>query len=215
MQIYVNRREPELSTAVLRAFPDLVESGAVLEWKSPLELDGFAEYRDGAFLKAVGHSDLTASLRDFWPARGPVWDGLAVYSGRNSTGIVLAEGKSYPREFYSGGTKAGPAALERIRDALAETQRWLGIEPDPDRWTSSLYQSANRYAALCWLREICGVDAKLVHVLFENDLTFRGATRAEWEDALPEIEANLGLSGVRLPHATHVFLPARPRDELT
>jgi hypothetical protein len=215
LQIYVNRREQELSAAVLQAFPDLLESGASLEWKSPLEAERFAEYRDGAFLQAVGLSSLTKELRDFWPARGPVWDGLAVYSGARGRGVVLAEGKSYPREFYSGGTRAGPDSLERIRSALAETQRWLGVEPEPDRWTSSLYQSANRYAALYWLREICGVDAKLVHVLFENDSTFKGSTRAEWEAALPEIEADLGLAGVHLPHAAHVFLPARSRDELS
>ena len=210
MQIYVNRREPELSAAVLRTFPDLLESGASLEWKSPLEGKRFAEYRDTAFLRAIGRPDLAGKLRAFWPARGPVWDGLAVHSGRSGTGVVLAEGKSYPREFYSGGTRAGPASLKRIRAALAETQRWLGIEPDPGRWTGSLYQSANRYAALYWLREICGVDAKLVHVLFEND----GATQTDWDAGLPQIERDLGLEGIPVPHAGHIFLPARSRDEL-
>lgn len=225
MQIYVNRREPELSAAVLAAFPDLAKGGARLQWTSPLEGEKFAEYRDAAFLRAIEREDLVGALADFWPARGPVWDGLAVIAIPGAEpGVVLAEGKSYPGEFYSGGTRAtSPASLDLIRSAMEATQRWLEIGPDADRWmkpirpgdpSSSLYQSANRYAMLYWLRALCGVDARLVHVLFEDDQSFKRATRAEWDSALPGIQADLGLAGVRVPHAAHAFLPARTRDEL-
>jgi hypothetical protein len=46
---------------------------------------------------------------------------------------------------------------------------------------SSVYQSANRYAHLYWLRERIKVEAWLVHVLIVDDETFRTTTRADWE----------------------------------
>jgi hypothetical protein len=61
------------------------------------------------------------------------------------------------------------------------TQLRLGMAADADRWIrplrpdlpghSSVYQSANRYAHLYWLRDK-GIDAWLVHVLFCDDPTY-------------------------------------------
>jgi hypothetical protein len=86
----------------------------------------------------------------------------------------------------------------------------LPLRPN-DPGHSSVYQSANRFAHLLWLRER-GIEAWLVHVLFHDDPTYRGTTRKEWEAALPQIEDDLGLRGVTVPHAGHVFLPGLPRD---
>ena len=212
MQIYVNERARDLTNAVQREFPELGDS--LLEWVSPREESNFREFRDGAFLKALGLERFTPHLKEFWPARGPVWDGLAVGGDH----VILAEAKSYPEEFYSGGCKAeADASLVKIREALAQTQSWLDTPVDPDKWmlplklnepSSSLYQSANRYAHLFFLREVVDVNALLVHVLFENDQTFKGASQAVWEAHLPVIEEELGLRGVRVPFAGHIFLPA-------
>ena len=82
-----------------------LESRARLRWTSPLENEKFAEYRDAAFLKAIELHDAAEALRHFWPKGGPVWDGLAVIERpEGEAGVILAEGKSYPDEFYSGGT---------------------------------------------------------------------------------------------------------------
>jgi hypothetical protein len=78
---------------------------------------------------------------------------------------------------------------------------------DPSDPSSSLYQSANRYAHLFWLREVAGIDAWLAHVLFIDDRTHKGASRDEWDAALPKIETELGLTGP-VPHAGHIFLQA-------
>lgn len=135
--------------------------------------------------------------------------------------VVLVEAKSHPQEVYGGGTQAGPVSRERIKKALAETQRWLRLNEEPERWMdplrpaerghSSVYQSANRYAHLYWLRKQ-GIEAWLVHLLFVDD-PFGRTSREAWEAALPQIEDDLGLRGVRVPDATHVFLSALSPDD--
>jgi hypothetical protein len=211
MQLYVNLAPSKLSAAIVGELSEL--KGRELRWVAPLEETGFAEPRDRAFLKAIGCEHLKTSLASFWPVRGPVWDALAV---TGDGAVVLVEAKSHPKEIYGGGTKASPVSRKQITKALAETQRWLGLDEVPERWMdplrpeerghSSVYQSANRYAHLYWLRQQ-GIEAWLVHLLFVDDPTFGGTSRAAWEAALPQVEDDLGLRGVRVPYAKHVFLP--------
>lgn len=47
-----------------------------IEWLSPLRTDDYAEYRDAAFLQKLGLAQHAAALKEFWPTRGPQWDGL-------------------------------------------------------------------------------------------------------------------------------------------
>jgi hypothetical protein len=213
IQLYVNRRGDLLTSAVFEAFPELAERTSSLEWKAPLEREGFVEPQDLRFLEAVGCEHLAKRLSEFWPPGGPVWDALAVGSGGE---VVLVEAKSHPAEIYGGGTGASPASRQLIEAAIRETQSSLGIPEDPERWLdplrpdeaghSSVYQSANRYAHLYWLRRE-GVEAWLVHVLFTEDPTWQPTSREVWEAALTRIEDDLGLRGVRVPYAGHAFLP--------
>jgi hypothetical protein len=47
----------------------------------------------------IGLEGLAPQLAEFWPARGPVWDGPAVYpTPGGEGGVILIEGKSYPGE---------------------------------------------------------------------------------------------------------------------
>jgi hypothetical protein len=215
VQIYVNRRSGDLTKAVLDRLPSLAAETRKICWTVPLESEGFAEPQDQGFLNAVGYGDLAPELAEFWPARGPVWDALAlaVFPNRRP-GIVLAEGKSYPGEFRSGGTKAGDVAREKISRAIASTQRWLGVEENPDLWLGDLFQSANRLAHLYWLREVARVDAWLVHLLFTNDHTHRAASREEWEAETPSVDRDLGLLS-DCEFADHAYLPALAQEELT
>ena len=217
----MNQREAELTRAVLDTFPDLAATTSGLEWKAPLERDGFDEPQDLRFLTAIGCERLADRLRAFWPAKGPVWDALAIGQGGE---VLLVEAKSHPAEIYGGGTQASPAARERIESAMRQTQRALGVPEKPEQWLdplrpdqpghSSVYQSANRYAHLCWLRRE-GVEAWLAHVLFTDDPTWQPTSREAWEAKLPDIEEDLGLNGTRVPHADHVFLPGLdPENEL-
>jgi hypothetical protein len=127
--------------------------------------------------------------------------------------VLLAEGKSYPDELFGGGCQATEPARSQISAAIARTQRWLGIDEDPERWMGRLYQTANRLAHLCWLREVVGARAWLVHLLFVGD-SHGPTTREQWVAALETANAELGLTGIAVPHVGHVLLDARDRTEL-
>lgn len=185
-----------------------------MRWVSPIESRRFAEYQDVDFLRAVGLEAHAAGLGDFWPSRGPVWDGLAVVeTGSDRPGVLLAEGKSYPAELFGGGSKATEPAWSKIAKAIARTQAWVGIAENPDRWMGRLYQTANRLAHLYWLREMLGVPAWLVYLLFVDD-PHGPTTREDWVGAMDAANEELGLAGIAVPHVGHVLLAARDRSEL-
>jgi len=208
----VNRRSNDLSSHVAGALNALgaAISPDHIEWVSPLESEKFAEYQDTAFLTRVGLQSQEGSLRAFWPRGGPVWDALAVVDGDQESGIVILEAKSHPPEIRGNGCQATSIPRQRIEAALAETKEWLGVGSEVC-WTRQLYQSANRLAHLYFLRERVGVPAWLVNVYFLND-PHSPTTRAQWDDALAEVKAELGVG--KTPFVAEVFLEARDRAEL-
>jgi len=169
---------------------------------------GFTEYRDAAFLEAIGHPELAGALREFWPSRGPHWDALARLSPASggSPGALLVEAKSYPEEMAGGGSKAGATSRARIARALSATQEVLGMPVDPERWMGRFYQFANRISYLRWLRGH-GVDAWLVHLLLTDD-PHGPTSESQWRLAIDEVHAELGLSESHLDHVATVLLPA-------
>jgi hypothetical protein len=216
VQIYVNRHRSDLNAAVSRALPSLAIRNPELNWVSPLEERRFAEYHDTAFLEALGFAKLAPLLRSFWPAGGPHWDALAIVRGRGDiNGVLLAEGKSYPDELRGGGMAAkADASRETIDRALKATQEWLTV-PDESReaWTGQLYQSANRLAHLFWFRNVAGVQAWLLHLLFTDD-QHQPTSEAQWQNAIEETDRELGIGRLPVPHAGHAFLPALDSGEL-
>ena len=135
----------------------------LLEWRSPREADGFAEYMDASFLEVLGLAHLAPALAAFWPRSGPRWDGLAVFDG----GVVLVEAKAHVPEALSTPCAAGPASGQRIAISLNRVKAALGADDRSD-WSRVLYQHANRLAHLWFLREH-GVDARLLHINFVGD----------------------------------------------
>lgn len=215
-QLYVNKRTAQLDDAIRAEFPEL--GGVEFDWRSPLAADGYREYKDAAFLKAVGLEAHADALKAFWPASGPRWDALAVVNGPGATepGVLLLEGKSYPDEMLKGSPVASPAGTPNrklIDDALAWTQEQLGVtDKSVADWTGPLYQNANRLAHLMWLRSL-GVHAWLVHLLFTDD-PHGSTTKEEWEAAVHLADTRLGLDGVSVAAAGHVLLPAGTQAEL-
>jgi len=209
VQIYVARRQAELSTSILDA---LSRSGAafqIVQWVAPLERSGFAEPIDAAFLDALDLGHLRFQLEAFWPRGGPHWDALArLEPGR---GVLLVEGKSYPDEVLGPGCQATEPARTRIVEALAETRRWFGATADAD-WLGPLYQFANRLAHVRFLRE-AGYAAWLANLCFIEDPR-TPTTEAEWRETLPALKRQLGFTAGNVPHTVDVFLPARIRSEL-
>lgn len=212
IQIAVARRRAELSRSTARAIGLPVTSSLV--WTPPLEESCFAEYRDGFFLRAVGLEDLAASLKDFWPQRGPRWDGLATIKiDGAANGVVLVEAKSYPQEMERGGCQAKGASLKKIRHALEDAKRWFGV-PESADWLGSLYQFANRLAHVYFLRERHGIRAWLVDLCIIDDPTWKATSRAAWTAHMPALRARLGFGDRPIPWVREVFLPGRSRSEL-
>ena len=216
VQIYVNRRSEQLESEIRGELPTLDVAAAKITWVSPLEKRLFAEYQDRAFLEALGLGHLHSKLRDFWPSRGPVWDGLARLTlDGGEVGVLLLEGKSYPKELYGGGCAAkAEKSRQMIRSALEQTQGWLGLSPlGVEAWLGPLYQSANRLAYLYFLREIVGVPAWLVHTCFTDDVAHVPVEKDDWRQGLEDVDRKLGLTEAS-PYAGAVFLRALERVEL-
>jgi len=185
IQRAVNDPDRRLDTEILGRIP----GARGIEWLSPLESDGFAEYRDAAFLERCGLGHLFGTLGQFWPARGPQWDAL----GRTDSGdILLVEAKAHIGEICSPGTQAGPVSLARIRAALTGTSAALRAEPRAP-WDTTFYQLANRLAHLHFLRSN-KVAAWLVLVNFVGDEGMDGPASPEsWRAAYQVVWHVMGL----------------------
>ena len=198
LQIAVNRCPGVIDSAIANAL-DLCP-GEEIEWLSPLESDCFAEYRDARFLKRLGVSLEKRPLKDFWPKKGPQWDGLA----RTSCGrLLLLEAKANIPELDSTPTGATRDSLKKIEKALAKTRKFLEVKSRTD-WSQCFYQYANRLAHLYLLRELNCLDAYLVFVYFVDDRTRLPdedpVSREGWEAAISLATKHLGIS----PHSQWV-----------
>ncbi|MCE3269691.1 MAG: hypothetical protein K0S57_88 [Ramlibacter sp.] len=174
----------------------LQESGAIgphatVRWISPLSKDRFVEYRDVAALQALGITELRArQLSEFWPPRGPVWDGLGV----STEGLkVLLEAKAHIAEAASPTSAASKESLQRIEDALHEARAWYAPR-SAARWSGSLYQYANRLAFHYFLAKVNGIAARMIFLDFYNAEDVEGPSSPEqWKGATEMIHALLGL----------------------
>ena len=194
------------SKAIAQSLSGDLPSSARIRWVSPLTHDKYAEYRDGDCLRVLGMQQHESELSAFWPKGGPCWDALARVSFSDGhCGCVLVEAKSHVDEIYRNGCRASDVSRQQICEALRRAKEWLGVAPEAD-WTGKLYQSANRYAHLYFLRAIAGIDAFLVNVYFLND-RHSPTTIQEWKPAISEVKQQLGLVSPA-PFSSEVFLDA-------
>lgn len=207
LQIAVNKKPALLRLA-------LKKSGALrrretVSWQSPLKLDKYVEYRDKAALQKLGltDSDLDVPLKDFWPPRGAVWDGLGITSQNRP---LMLEAKAHIPEAASPGTKASPASRELIEKSLAKTRKYLAPKAKAD-WTGTFYQYANRLAYQYFLRVLNGQDSSLVFLDFTNAADMDGpSTEEEWKGATRMIHAVLGLpANIEKFGVFHAYVDAR------
>jgi hypothetical protein len=161
-----------------------------INWTSPLEADRFAEYRDADFLARVGLERLAPALADFWPARGPQWDALALTDCGN---VLLIEAKAHLPELFSPASAAGSDSRAKIVTALTEAAAAIGAKPKAE-WVETFYQYANRLAHLYFLHKD-DVPAELVLVNFVGDAEMGGPLDArEGEAAYRVVNHVMGIS---------------------
>lgn len=178
-------------------------TNVVVDWVSPRRADGWAEYRDAAFLDQLRLGHLRDELRAYWPAMGPQWDAL----GRTSEGsVILVEAKAHVGELVSRCEAASPASLAKLEEAFDATRKALEATKS-DEWMTRYYQYANRLAHLHFLRAH-GVDAQLALVCFVNDSEMPGPNgRADFEHAVREVRRSLGIpEGHTSSHVFDVFM---------
>jgi hypothetical protein len=198
IQYYVNEKASVLNQVISDAF----KTSFFLRWVSPLRSDGYREYWDCAFLKALGLSKHCKELNRFWPSGGAHWDALARVG---ETGVLLVEAKSHVSEIYGNGCPAkAKSSIEKIDGAIADTKQWLQVSQPAD-WKGPLYQSANRIAYLYFFREILKIEAWLVNVYFTDDPHSK-TSKDEWERGIEGVKKTLGIGAV--PYCADVFLAA-------
>jgi hypothetical protein len=160
-----------------------------IKWLSPLRKENFREYSDEAFLKKLGLPELIPELKEFWPKRGPHWDGLGLSSSKK---IFLVEAKSHIPELISSSKASDRNSIDKIQKSLSQTKEELESRSDFD-WSKTFYQYANRLAHVHFLKKKDKI-AYFVSVYFLNDSEMNGPkTIDEWKGALHLLHRCLGL----------------------
>jgi hypothetical protein len=189
IQIAINRRPDVLLTALRVA--GAIDGLSTVTWTSPLESEDCCEYRDARALAKAGIESLPVRpLRDFWPARGPVWDAIGTTSDGTA---VFVEAKAHIPEMASPPTRATPKSYDLISRSLEEARRWYAPKATAE-WSGTFYQYANRLAHHYLLDEVNKVPSILVFVYFTAADDMRGPeNECEWRGAVRLLHAALGL----------------------
>jgi hypothetical protein len=196
LQLLVNRAPHLLDSALGRHLG--LSPADTIAWLSPRADDGYAEYRDEAFLTKIGARPQRTPLAAFWPTRGPQWNAL----GRTSRGEpLLVEAKAHIPELLSPPCPAAGRTLRAIRTSLDRVKRAVSLRAAAD-WSTTYYQYANRLAHLYFLRTLNQVPAYLVSLYLVGDTDLRGPrTPEQWAGALELVHAQLGIVDARLHDA--------------
>ncbi len=188
MRVAANESAEYLNAVIRQKFK--WDDGEVIEWRSPISSDQYAEYYDVEFLERLGIEEIEQPLSSFWPRSGPRWDGLAV---TESGKFILVEAKAYIEEGVDYGSKASLDSLAKINVALQEAKVAFGASDDAP-WDTPFYQYANRLAHLYFLAEKNGLDAYLLFLYFANAPDVPDpCSIAQWEGAKRIVEKCLGL----------------------
>ena len=188
LQVAVNRRPQLLTDALVKS--GAISATATVTWTSPLQADEFCEYRDSAALLKAGVKHLKSLLNEFWPNRGPVWDGIGTISEGSP---LFLDAKAHIPETASPATRATPNSLALIEASLARARSFYCSDSGAV-WSSLFYQYANRLAFHYFLRELNGIPSTLVFLYFVNAEDMKGPmSEEEWHGAILLIHAALGL----------------------
>ncbi len=160
-----------------------------------------------AFRRLELREPLTVPLADFWPRRGPVWDGLGVTTAGTA---ILLEAKAHIPEAVSPKTMASAESLKKIRASLEAARSILAPRSTTD-WCVNFYQYANRLAFHLFLSRTNGLPSKLVFLYFTHAVAMGGpSSEEEWHGATRLIHAVLGVpADLRRYGVYDAFLDAR------
>ncbi len=146
-------------------------------------------------------------LDDFWPRRGPVWDGLAV---TNKDAFVLVEAKAHIKEILSTPSRAGEASRQKIQSALEEARKFYAPRSGKV-WHEHFYQYCNRLAFHYFVAKVNRLSSKLVFLDFYNATEMHGPSSPdEWRGVSKLVHAFLGLPESLERHGVfHAYIDVR------
>ncbi|GAH61868.1 unnamed protein product, partial [marine sediment metagenome] len=73
LQVAINVKKKCLDAVISK----VIGKQTNIDWRSPLQSDDYAEYRDQDFLRRLGIlNKMKYPLSNFWPDNGPQWDAL-------------------------------------------------------------------------------------------------------------------------------------------
>lgn len=212
------QRSQKLLGELIRKNPSFLstQAGNPISWKSPVGSDEFAEYSDADVLKVLELSLPARRLAEFWPNRGPVWDGLGIEEGGNDTRILL-EAKAYIEETDTTPTQAGEASKKRIEESLNETRFFMKATGGHADWSRSCYQYTDRLAHLYLLAQVNSLPTELWYVYFCNlPKDPKTTTLEKWKGAIRLLHSHLGI-GPRNPLRRQIrefFVDAQSLEQL-
>jgi len=166
--------------------------GDVLDWKSPLSSEEYAEYelKNCAELFGLNESEMKVKF-SFWPSTGssPKWDGIA--TGNNGRTLYLFEAKAHLAEVRSGRSSAKGEGLSKIIDTMRQVHDKYYPDGDFNNWTDKYYQIGNRLTFLNKIQEmkLASFDnVKLVFLNFVNDRTNgKDTSLEEWKEFMDDV----------------------------
>jgi len=204
IQVLVNKYPHLFEQAISN---ELTIRSEKIDWVSPSKEDSYAEYRDEEFLERLGIKTLETPLNDFWPNKGPQWDGLGKGSDDE---VFIVEAKANLPEIGSPPSGAGEKSLQLIRESLNTTKSYLGINNNID-WSGKFYQYTNRLAHLYYLRVLNGIPAYLIFLYFIGDDSVNGPNSInEWNAAISDMKEYLGIEKHKLSgYIADVFIDVK------
>ena len=204
IQHIVNECPHVLDSAINNSISN--DKAQVTEWLSPRAEDNYSEYRDQAFLDLLGIALSKRKLKDFWPSRGPQWDGLGRIKDK---AYFLVEAKAHVSEIVSSSQAKSLRSISLIKKSLDETKDYLRLKPHIDP-SQVFYQYMNRLAHLYLLRKLNGIPAYLVFVYFADDYTHIQTSTDEWDGALDLMHSISGTcKHILSKHIIDVFIDIR------
>lgn len=193
IQLLINKNQALIDVIIKSKFAELKED--IIYWKSPMQNDDFAEYRDNDFIKQLGLDNKIIKLEEFWPKKGPQWDAFAT---TNKGNIILVEAKANIPEMVTPPSRAGQISKNKIDKSLRIVKDYLGIKNEID-WSGKYYQYINRLAHLYFFRFKHNQPTYLLNIYFIGDKSVSGPeTIQEWKGALQVLYSYLGISNHKL-----------------
>ena len=188
IQKYVNDYTEELNQYILTSSPSLLafmDRSLEVNWKSPLKHNNYYEFQDDFLNVLIEDQKELAKyetmLRQYWPKKGPVWDGIAIVNGHNhQKGLLLVEAKAYTNETLSKIKASSPTSLHVIKQSIHVTQKAFGSNSSDDPWLSRYYQLANRLTFLSILNDKLHIPTWLVLCNFVEDEYYKPTTLKKW-----------------------------------